>query len=819
MKEQLSSSALCTLIVTCLLSVCSASFDSWPGLNHYTFTETGESKTLSGRGSTECNFDPDDPSTVSSGDQFQNIGIIAGIYSANGICYPYSGNSDADFLVEKGTLSSDGDGMGYDAYKIHPAQIGSTIFTASKPTLVFKFDAGFEASYNIYQVDEGENPGEAAVLTLLEEISPVTTDHFVLTSVIAPMNDGGVTTIYAVVPSSVDVSIWPSPPDGTTTRKATVFDTTDLALYAELFEEDDSSPFDASTGFNVGPSSWQYRYAIRKFFTKVTKDNGATDGVVWQDQSDDKIYVTWETSSGHSTIELPTPNNHYLVAATSKPNGNMVYITMKKTPAGDDVTPLTVKGYKVDSNGNQLRSKTFDTSNSELNVYEFFESGSSLIWDHEGSNTIGWMLSRLITKASDGLNHQGCIMVILDANTLNIVSNTGQTSGHSWNNFITIDETDPNYAFMAVDLGDNYPRGIHAHRFTSTGGRQRKLTYTFKTRHGTSPTSPAGITYDEYTEISTPVQTFYKWSNDNDVYTELAQPAAIQTGDKYIMIFSGEFPSLDNSVTSDEINAPRNLGFVALSSDFNTIVSEGVSSSGGFYNFGGGWAPQSNEGIIQLTDFTPGETNPNNWDSAIRIKTAKVSDTLLIFYELWSPSAYKRTEYMVIDMSGTVVTNPTRMPFPLRLNPTDEVEVTNDGAVTFYAGSSSTITKYYLKLKDSSDPPSFCDDGEDKVTIKLKTDGKGSEIYWFLKQYRATTDKFFNVAKSGKGKYGDNTEYTEDFCVKQNKCMKFVIKDTTSRDGLCCEFGEGRWSVLLNDERLKIRNMKNVKKQTYSWGC
>ena len=132
---------------------------------------------------------------------------------------------------------------------------------------------------------------------------------------------------------------------------------------------------------------------------------------------------------------------------------------MKKTPVGDKVTPLTVKGYKVDSNGNELiDSTTYDTSKSELNAYEFFQSGSSLVWDYAGTNKLGWMFSRKTTKGSDGLNHQGCIMVILDGDTLNVVSNTGGTSGHSFNNFITMDETDSEYTFMAVDLGDNNPR-------------------------------------------------------------------------------------------------------------------------------------------------------------------------------------------------------------------------------------------------------------------------------------------------------------------------------------------------------------------------
>ena len=308
------------------LSVCVAAFDSWPSLNYYSFSGDGDSKTLSGRGSHECNFNPNDPSTVKEVDRFHDIGIIAGKHT-NGVCYPWGSNSDADFLVEKGTLSYGG-GTAHDAYKIHPAEIGATDYTASKPTLVFKFDAGFETSYSIYKVVEAENPGEASVLTLVDEISPVTADHYVLTSAIAPMNDGGVTTFYAVVPSNTDFSIWPPPSDGSTTRKATIFDEEDVALYAELFEEDGITPFDAATDYDSGPSSWTQKYGLRKHFTKVTKDNGGTDGVVWQDQSDDKIFVTWENSSGHSSVELPTPGDHYLAAAASNNDGHIIYITV-----------------------------------------------------------------------------------------------------------------------------------------------------------------------------------------------------------------------------------------------------------------------------------------------------------------------------------------------------------------------------------------------------------------------------------------------------------------------------------------------------------
>ena len=42
-----------------------------------------------------------------------------------------------------------------------------------------------------------------------------------------------------------------------------------------------------------------------------------------------------------------------------------------------------------------------------------------------------------------------------------------------------------------MDLGDNYPRGIHYWKFNSSS-IQKKLVYTFKSAHGTGPKNSAG---------------------------------------------------------------------------------------------------------------------------------------------------------------------------------------------------------------------------------------------------------------------------------------------------------------------------------------
>ena len=79
-----------------------------------------------------------------------------------------------------------------------------------------------------------------------------------------------------------------------------------------------------------------------------------------------------------------------------------------------------------------------------------------------------------------------------------MVINHGQTSGHSFENQLT---TSSEGEFIGLDLGDNFPRGIHLHKFNKSCIESR-VVYTFKTEHGKEPQSPAGVQYPQYHEIS-----------------------------------------------------------------------------------------------------------------------------------------------------------------------------------------------------------------------------------------------------------------------------------------------------------------------------
>ena len=164
------------------------------------------------------------------------------------------------------------------------------------------------------------------------------------------------------------------------------------------------------------------------------------------------------------------------------------------------------------------------------------------------------------------------------------------------------------------------------------------MVYSFKTKHGTRATSPAGQSYPEYTEISTSSQRYYQWSNDNYVYTELAHPGLHEVAHELLVFFAGEAPPLDNGLVGSAMNVARNVAFVKISRDFSneSILSAGEEERGGFYTFGGTWSEQVNKGITFLTSYTDVK------ETVSRPKTAKLENGIVLLWEIWGTS-YNRT--------------------------------------------------------------------------------------------------------------------------------------------------------------------------------
>lgn len=316
-----------------------------------------------------------------------------------------------------------------------------------------------------------------------------------------------------------------------------------------------------------------------------------------------------------------------------------------------------------------------------------------MVWS-DSLSRIGIVLARSMTNS-----HQGGILFELDQETLEM-QYSSWSSSHSFANTLTVDSTG---AFLGMDLGDNFPRGIHMWRF-SEGSKKDRLVYGMKTMHATyADGKPV------YTEISTAEQTYYKWSNDNYVYTELAHPGIVEVDDGLLVFFAGEFPSLDNSMVGSAMNVPRNAAFVKVPKDLSSrdVLSVGPVETGGFYDYGGGWTSQRIEGIVSLTSYSAMD------QSVSRMKTLRMENRTLLWWELWSGSAYMASQYMVVDDNGEEVVPVRTVDFPVRVGIADDPRVVGSSVVLYAGTPKGKLVRYEM-----------CLDPEEPTTSPIFVDGE-----------------------------------------------------------------------------------------------
>lgn len=433
-----------------------------------------------------------------------------------------------------------------------------------------------------------------------------------------------------------------------------------------------------STDFAVvGKPSVSLDALQRQFFSLKNKTGNLE--IIWQDTENKKVYLTRFDANlkNPQHLTLPTPANSNLLAATNDEQDNYYLAVFKEKVDANTNQILTL--CKVDKNAKQVAQKNQSSDKKDLNIWNIKHWGATMV---QKDGKLALFMARTMNKSGDGLNHQGGIAVLFDANTLEVVHNFGQTSGHSFDNFLTINK---NGEFLGMDLGDNYPRGIHLHKFATTSKwTSSKVVYTFKTEHGTSAQSPAGQTYPKYDEISSSNKTYYKWSNDNGTYTELG--GIVEVSDGYLVIFAGEPDAQGKSINNaragyDKMDS-RNLGFVKVRKDFektevlkDAILSKGLSETGGFYTFGGYLSKQQNEGVNWLTKLK----NPQT-ENVQNIKTMELPNgNILILYAVdgsnsWQAGKDNYQPYMMcIDAQGKQILAATALDKNIRLNRRDEI--------------------------------------------------------------------------------------------------------------------------------------------------
>jgi len=662
-------------------------FLTLPNLKNYTFTGE-ETKILPGM-SVESACD----GTITKEDQIGRLALVALFYQ--NWCYTDGRYNHNDYQVDRGTIS-DTSQLRFDAYRIYEPARKASDFLASQHAVYYRFPT--QEDYTVYSFD-----GDSINKVLEIPASQIDTNQFVKLENLTVSSIKNFAT-YLFVPSQQRVSTFTELAPGIEGARIGQNVLGEILKYRYNVT---GRPFDTKLDFDYGPNTHTNVYSHTRQFFLVQKSNGSL-GIVWQDQEDNSIQVSWLGSDLQSqqTTELSYFPNEDLAAATTDGEGVIYYLTIQQgsgisESGGADIARMA-RLHKVNESGQVLTQTNLNTSEAGLNVVTFGKDNIASLKYSNGK--LGLILGRRMHRMSDGLNHQGGIAVVFDANTLAVDKNWGQTSGHSFESILTINSQG---TFVGIDLADNYPRGVHLHKFDQSQNHSR-VVYTFKTEHGISATSPAGVGYPIYSEISGGGTTYYRWSNDNRTYTELG--GVIEASNSYTVIFAGEATpdgrALDNARVSDYLNDPRNIGLVQVRSDFeqasgsgnvvtdDLVRTRGITETGGFYTFGGNWSEQRNTGVVWLTHY-----QDKARENVSRLKVIKLNDgNILLLWEKWTPDSYVNTYAMKVDEVGNPLTDIVELGTQVRLNRRDDAwQVGN--AVYFVAGDRSEGKLELIVLK------------------------------------------------------------------------------------------------------------------------
>lgn len=585
-------------------------------------------------------------------DQIGRLGLVSLFYQNS--CYTDGRYNHNNFKVVQGTVRSGK--QKFDAYQVFAPQSKAKNFLASQHCIAFRFPQ--RKNYAVYTLKAGKINKVATVKTNQIKAQEFT----VVKSLTVSRLTGSI--IYFFAPVNQRISSFQQLSAHT---EGSQIKQTPLGKVSKYRFKVNAAVF--HTGKDYGKN--------RQFFVLKTPQNKVQ--MIWQDQKNKKIYLSNFSNGFKSQQNFPlyNPTKADLLAATNDDQGNVYYFTYKGKRGNTSVAL-----YKASAKGQYMKTKEYDTSKGGLNIYNFSQYMVSLRY---AKGKILLMIGRTMHKSGDGLNHQGGIAVSFDANSLKQLQYYGQTSGHSFDNYLTTNQAGQ---FIGIDLGDNYPRGVHLHRFEDSR-RYSQVVYTFKTEHGSRPVSPAGRKYDYYAEISRGKNKYYKWSNDNGTYSALGGVAEVNNG--YMVVFTGE-PSptgkaLDNSRAGYKSNDPRNVGVVKVRKDFeksesrgcqiqdDLVLTKGITETGGFYTFGGRFSKQRNAGVKWLTNY-----RDKSKASARHLKIALLANNqMLLLWEVVSQKGYREiyqnTFAMKIDGNGNTLVPPVALGAHVRLGRRDDLLV------------------------------------------------------------------------------------------------------------------------------------------------
>lgn len=622
---------------------------------------------------------------IADADQLGRLAIVSTLYQ-NG-CYGDGRYNHSNFKVEQGVITDASGQTRYEAYRVHGPTTKASSFLGSRHSLFYKVPA--RESYSVYLLSGGNLSKAAVVPAASADPAQFVKLGINASTIVTPE-------VYVVVPSRIRVSALSPLGAGVEGAKVKRTPVGDVLLYRYRAG---GTPFDTRSGFNNGPASFANVYSYpRQLFPVATR---AGRGLLWQDAQSLALQMTVFAADLRSSRTRTLSNaGKYLLAAAATDGADTAYFLLIE--AGDGARANQARGVRLVAasiSTGAARSAVIDGSARGLNITRFGNSNVGSMVHSAGKLHV--IVSRTMHRSADGLNHQGAIAVVFDAATLGVLRNHGQTSGHSFENVLILGSGGK---AVGIDLGDNYPRGVHLHRFDATRNRSA-VVYTFKTEHSAS----SGGRFPIYAEISGNGKTYYKWSNDNRTYTELG--GVVETRDGYVIVFAGEAHNgraLDNSRAKGPLTDSRNIGVVRVRKDFDKharwgnevrdalVLTPGPAETGGFYTFGGSWSKQRNKGVVWLTRYA----NPRT-ENVSRLKAAGLpGGAVLLLWEKWTASGYVSTYAMKIDAAGNRLTSPVELGPLVRLNRRDDPWVVGNDvyvAAGDRAGKSLEVVRIRVK--------------------------------------------------------------------------------------------------------------------------
>ena len=350
---------------------------------------------------------------------------------------------------------------------------------------------------------------------------------------------------------------------------------------------------------------------------------------------------------GKQADSFDLPLSHGVLSnVIEAPNGDFYYFTHAN---GENPKASVVR---ANSKGELVAKYDLGFAEREFDFRSLEDTTSSLAYAEQGLC--------LVTSRTLQNGHQSSFAAVFNPSSLELIKNHGQNCSHSFANRAILDGG----YFITADLGDNYPRGIVLHKLARQD-KKGKVVYTYKTRHGDVDephrNGPDGR----------PLQA-YKWSNDNATYTELGDIAATNRG--YLVVFSSE-KSTENNLAVSHHNEARNLGLVLVRRNFEQVAQKDIvvpeqliltkgdaSPLFGFYDFGGGYTPQQNRGVVWLTNFKDRSEN------VVHPRVAKISsDRYLIIWEKWSETKFLGSQAVVINEMGEPQIEPINLGATVRV--------------------------------------------------------------------------------------------------------------------------------------------------------